>query len=158
MTLDPSLVLSDEELKANEDAFVDTLQLFIRQELRKTLADTQATAEQPAAPAKSGRRKKKVSSLPVTEIPYLTIKDALELLPFGHTTLGRTTVTGEKAGRRDCKNERSPVSCIYARRQRADERIAAILPECGVFGKRKDRAGHPHDSWAQTATLSLPHL
>ena len=38
---------------------------------------------------------------------------------------------------------RHPVS-MQTRRHRADERVAPILPECGVFGKRANRARQHH--------------
>src|SRR5262249_15084598 len=72
---------------------------------------------------------------------------------------GRAALTGEKRGRRACKNMRSPASCIYAtRRQRADERVTPILPEWGVFGKRSNRARQHHDSWAPTPALPVSYL
>src|SRR5207248_2533407 len=54
---------------------------------------------------------------------------------------GTAPLTGEKGGN-PCKGRRSLASCVYAKQHsRANGRVTAILPECGVFGKRPNRTG-----------------
>ena len=43
----------------------------------------------------------------------------------------------------------------YAKPNRADGRVATILPEFGVFRKRPNGSGQHSDSWLLSTTLSL---